>query len=81
MKTKILKGLRKVYQSIVKKEFPRWAWPSDSEWETTNELLFNLLSSDKPCYIGRIGTVEGAVVHNKITIAPPQIMEKNKGML
>ena len=79
MKTKLLKGLRKVYQSIVRKEFPRWAWPSDSEWETTNELLFNLLSADKPCYIGRVGTVEGAVVHNKITITPPKSWKRIKG--
>lgn len=71
MKTLIMKGMRKVYQTFNKKEYPRWAWPSSDDWTTTNKLLFNLLSAPQPCLVARLGTVEGQIVHNKLTITPP----------
>lgn len=80
MKTLLIKALRKAYRSATKKQFPRWSWPSDEEWNSTNDTLWRLLSQDAPCFVGRIGTVEGAIVHNKICIpTPPNLVNKIKG--
>lgn len=80
MKTLLLKALRKAYRSATKKQFPRWSWPSDEEWIYANDTLFHLLSQESPCFVGRIGTVEGAIVHNKICIpTPPRLLNKVKG--
>lgn len=73
MKTLLIKALRKAYRSATKKQFPRWSWPSDEEWNSTNDTLWRLLSQDAPCFVGRIGTVEGAIVHNKICIPTPPV--------
>lgn len=81
MKTLILKGLRKVYRLVVRKQYPRWDWPSATGWTETNKLLFDLLSADAPCYIGRIGTVEGSIVHNKLTITPPFSLNRLRGCI
>ncbi len=79
MKTFVLKGMRKAYRLIVNKKFPRWGWPSDSDWEITNNIIYHLLENDAPCYIGRIGTVEGNIVHNKLTLTPPWSIKRLKG--
>lgn len=71
MKTKLIKGLRKAYHTIVPKTYPRWDWPSEDDWEKTNKILYEILTADKPCYIGRIGTVEGQIVLNRLTLAQP----------
>lgn len=81
MKSIILKGARKLYRAIVQPEFPRWGWPKEGERESTNNLLFNLLSSDKPCFIGRMGTVEGAIVLNKMTLTKPWSLQRIKGCI
>ena len=64
----ILKLLRKVYRNVVHPVFVGNPWPEDSEWETTNAILTNLLIKDVPCLISRIGTVEGAVILNYLTV-------------
>lgn len=81
MKTWILKATRKAYRLVVRNEYPRWEWPSASGWEESNSLLFDMLSADKPCYIGRIGTVEGGIVHNRLTITPPNSLKRIKGCI
>lgn len=35
--------------------------------------------SDKPCWIGRIGPVKGAIVHNRLTLTPPNSWARLKG--
>lgn len=64
MRTFILKVIRQIYRSLFHPEFPRWGWCTNEERVITNELITQLLTSDQPCFIGRIGTVEGAVVLN-----------------
>lgn len=71
MKTKLLKCIRRCYRTFVRKTYPRWDWPSAGDWNETNRVLYDLLQKDEPCYIGRIGTCEGQIVHNKLTIPTP----------
>lgn len=83
MITNLFKGIRRFYRIFVHKSYPRWDWPTDTDWEISNNLIFELLSDEKPCYIGRIGTVEGQIVHNKLTIpeSPKKILKIIKGCL
>lgn len=64
----LLKGARKIYRKVVHPNFIGNPWPKDEEWETTNTLLTDLFSDDKPCFVGRIGTTEQAVLVNYITV-------------
>lgn len=64
----ILKGLSKAYRAIAKPQFVGNPWPRDDEWTATNDYISGLLVQDKPCLLGRIGTVECAVVANYITV-------------
>lgn len=64
----LLKTLRKIYRSITHPDFTGYPWPEKGEWETTNKLLTDLFSDDKPCYVGRIGTVECAIIVNYLTV-------------
>lgn len=68
MKRIILKGLRKAYRKCSGTQFIGYPWPQDEEWQSTNDLLCGMLGDDKPCFIGRIGTVECAVILNYITV-------------
>ena len=68
MQETLLKVLRKVYRAVVRPDFTGNPWPKDDEWESTNTLLANLFSSERPCFVGRVGTVENAVVVNYITV-------------
>ena len=79
MKSIILKGTRKLYRAITHPVFPRWGWPKEGEWESTNRLLYEMISRDKPCFISRIGTVEGAIVLNRLTLTQPWSLERLKG--
>lgn len=64
----LLKGARKIYRKVVHPNFIGNPWPKGEEWETTNTLLTDLFSDDKPCFVGRIGTTEQAVLVNYITV-------------
>lgn len=64
----ILKGLRKIYRTIAHPDFTGYPWPKEDEWETTNQLLIQLFSNPYPCFVGRIGTTEQAVLINYITV-------------
>ncbi len=64
----LLKGLRKTYRNITGKKFVGYTWPQESEWESTNSLLTKAFSDKKPCFVGRIGTVECAIINNYLTV-------------
>ena len=64
----LLKGMRKVYRMTTHTQFLGNCWPKDDEWESTNNLLAQLLGSDKPCFVGRMGTVELAIVCNYLSV-------------
>lgn len=64
----ILKGLRKIYRSIAHPDFTGYPWPKEDEWETTNQLLTQLFNNPFPCFVGRIGTTEQAVLINYLTV-------------
>lgn len=64
----LLKGLRKLYRIIARPNFTGNPWPKDEEWESTNSILTNLFSSEDSCFVGRIGTVECAIVVNYLTV-------------
>lgn len=68
--TKLLRGVRRVYQRIFHTSPVRWGWPEDEpkERQETNDLIYDLLVSREPCLIGRVGTSEGNVVHNYLAI-------------
>ena len=68
----VLKGARKVYSFIAKPDFSGFPWPKDDEWGTTNKLMFDLFSSDRPCFVGRMGTVECSIVVNYIFVHSQQ---------
>ena len=68
MRSTLLKGFRFIYRKVQQPNFPRLSWPEDGEREIANSILNTLLQFDKPCLIGRIGTVEGAIVMNYISI-------------
>ena len=68
MKTKIMKLLSNVYKKAFRKKYVGQSWPSENERENANQAIFDLLSADKPCFIGRMGTTEGAVINNYITV-------------
>lgn len=72
MKTKILKATRKIYRALFHPEFPRWGWPTNEERIETNKLIHKMLVSDTPCFIGRMGTVEGAIILNYTTVHSPE---------
>lgn len=73
----LLKGARKIYRKVVHPDFIGNPWPKDEEWETTNTLLTDLFSDDKPCFVGRIGTTEQAVLVNYITVHSKKNYIKN----
>lgn len=68
MQEPLLKVLRKLYRIIAHPDFTGYPWPQENEWSSTNSLLRNMFNNDKPCFIGRIGTVECAIVVNYLTI-------------
>ena len=65
---KALKAMRKIYRIALRPDYTGYPWPREDEWETTNSLLTDLFSKEKPCFVGRIGTTEQAVVVNYLTV-------------
>lgn len=63
-----MKSIRRIYNKVFRPNRPRPDWPSNKEREVSNQLIFDFLNSENPCYIGRVGTVEGAIVHNYLSI-------------
>lgn len=68
MKTVIMKLLSNIYKKVFRKNYVGGVWPNEIERKNANRAIFDLLNADKPCFIGRMGTTEGAVINNYITV-------------
>jgi len=60
-----LKGLKKAYRTIARPNFENP--PCELDRQRANDLIYDLLSSDKPCMISRFGTGEIGIVTNYLT--------------
>lgn len=66
IKDKILKGSRKIYRVIFR---PKFIEPfCELDRSKANELIYDLLVSDKPCMISRYGTGEIGIVNNYLMV-------------
>lgn len=72
----ILKGIRKVYRKVSKKTFP---YPTcEMDRQKSNDLISDLLQSDKPCMISRFGTGEIGILVNYLAVhSPHNIIRKS----
>lgn len=66
IKDYILKGLKKTYRVFAKPKFENL--PCEFDRQRANDLISELLSSDKPCMISRFGTGEIGIVNNYLTV-------------
>lgn len=62
----LLKGLKKTYRAIANPTFDNPTCELDRQ--QANDLIFELLSNDKPCMISRFGTGEIGIVNNYLTV-------------
>lgn len=62
----ILKGLRKVYRKIAKREFPSPLCETDRT--VANKLIYDLLMAEKPCMISRFGSTEMSILLNYMAV-------------
>ena len=72
IKDYILRGLKLSYRKITGKKF----LPAECDYnrESSNERIYNLLTSDKPCMISRLGSTEAICVNNYIAISDKRPM-------
>lgn len=70
LKTDIMKFIAAIYRKVTKQNHPRWGWPEDElkERQISNDYIYELLLSDSPCFIGRMGTIEGQIVWNYLSV-------------
>lgn len=62
----VIKGARKVYRKLF---HPQFVLPeSILDRQTANDLMYDLLSRDKPCMISRFGSTETGIVMNYLSI-------------
>lgn len=68
MKTKdfIIRVLRKTYCAITRKRF--YAPMCDCNRQSSNDKIYNILSTGKPCMIARFGTVEINCINNYLCV-------------
>jgi hypothetical protein len=64
----ILKVLRKAYSVVFNSTSQVRNWKLFSNIEYSNNLIFDLLSSDKPCMISRIGSTEMLCINNHLGV-------------
>lgn len=62
----IIKGLRKVYKKIFRNSFPNP--PCEKDRQKSNDLILELLQTDKPCMISRFGTGEIGILVNYLAV-------------
>ena len=62
----LIKGLRKTYRAITHPSFKNH--PCEFDRQRANDLIFDLLSANKPCMISRFGTGEIGIVNNYLTV-------------
>lgn len=72
-KTLFMKIMRLFYRTIFRPSFPAWPACSRDTRVNSNKIIFDLLNSDSPCFVGRMGASEGHIVLNYQTI----ISDKN----
>ncbi len=70
----ILKGLKKLYRGVARPKFENP--PCELDRQRANDLIYNLLSNDKPCMISRFGTTEIGIVNNYLTVHSKEKMIK-----
>ncbi|MFT6835954.1 MAG: hypothetical protein ACJA0H_001994 [Francisellaceae bacterium] len=63
-----LKALRKTYCEVFNKTPQLRNWKMFSNKDYSNALIFNILSSDEPCMISRIGSTEMMCVNNHLGV-------------
>lgn len=62
----IIRGIRRFYRTITKKQFLK---PEcDYDRQSSNDKIYELLSSGKPCMISRFGTVELNCINNYLCV-------------
>lgn len=66
MKDLIIRGLKKTYRFLSRTDF--LAPECDCDRQSSNDKIFNLLSSGRPCMIARFGTVELNCVNNYLCV-------------
>lgn len=66
MRDFILRGLKVLYRSVFRKQF--LAPECDCDRQSSNDKIYDLLSTGNPCLISRFGTVEINCINNYICI-------------
>lgn len=66
IKDYLIRGLRLCYRTITRKKFPRPECECDRQ--KANDMLYELLSADKPCMIARIGGIESNCAINYLCV-------------
>lgn len=79
IKSNLLKIVRSVVRPMFSQKRERWPWPSLDERVLANKLIIQKLNAKEPCMIGRMGTCEGAIVHNRLTLTNPYTFERLQG--
>ncbi len=72
-KTLFMRIMRLFYRTIFRPSFPTWPACSRDTRVYSNRIIFDLLNSDLPFFVGRMGATEGHIVLNYQTI----ISDKN----
>ena len=62
----VIRIIRKSYRFLTMKQFPPTT--CDCDRQSSNDIIFNLLSSGKPCMIARFGTTEINCINNYLTV-------------
>lgn len=69
MKTVLMKCLRAGYRKMMLKDFSSpWEYPDVKDRIEANNVILEKLKDDKPLFVGRVGTTEGNLVNNYITV-------------
>ena len=69
MKTLFMKFVRGCYCKITGETYPSpWKYPDRKDRIYANKIIMDGLVSDKPFMVGRVGTTEGNVVNNYLTV-------------
>lgn len=66
LKDYLIRGLRAGYRCITRKKFPPPVCECDRQ--AANDMIYDLLASDKPCMISRIGSGESNCVNNYLCV-------------
>lgn len=62
----VIRGLRKIYRITTRKKFPRPECECDRQ--IANDMIYNLLISNAPCMIARLGSTELNCINNYLCV-------------